>query len=438
MCRTDAIQIFNAGVNAVKPGALLPQYISVEGGNITIGNAAMPLTGINGIYLLSVGKAACAMAAEVERNLGERLTAGLVITKYGHSLPLQYCNITEAGHPVPDENSVAAAQKVKHFLQQVKSQSLLLCCISGGASSLLGDLADGITLDDMQQLSKSLLQCGATIHEINTVRKHLSTFKGGRLVQQANGANISSLIISDVLGDDISVIASGLTVADTSTFTDAWRILEQYNFINVCPLPIVRHIINGMQGKVPETPKPGEALFNKVVNNIIASNDVALQAALLKAQQLGYHAVIINSKMHGDAEAQAKQFVTTLLAYNGPKPACLLMGGETTVTIKGSGKGGRNQHFVLAALQTLLEQNIPVEKMPVILSGGTDGTDGPTDATGAFIDEDIVQAMQAKNLRPLPYLENNDAYNLFNQLGALLITGPTQTNVMDVVIGLIH
>jgi len=433
-----AKEIFTAGVEAVKPAVLMRQHLSLEGDVITAGGQKFNVSQLDTIYLFCFGKAAAAMAVEVENILGKKVRIALVVTKYGHMQPLKHYAFLEAGHPVPDNNSVVAAKAINLISKGFSPSSLILCCISGGASSLLGDIAPGITLDDVQQLSTLLLQCGADIYEINTVRKHISTLKGGRLIQQANNANVVSFIISDVLGDDLSVIASGPTVADPSTFKDAFKVLQKYDIVDECPLSIIRYIIEGMRGDIPETPKPDDALFNKVANNIIGSNHVALQAAVAKAQELGYHTVKVNSGLKGDAEAQAVLFVQQLLAYKGNKPACFLMGGETTVIVKGNGKGGRNQHFVLACINELVKLNVPAANIPVILSGGTDGTDGPTDAAGAFIDQGVVEAILVSGLHPATYLNNNDAYNFFRQVNALLITGPTQTNVMDIVVGLVH
>jgi hydroxypyruvate reductase len=433
----DAIKIFAAGVEAVKPGTLMPAYLKLGKTNITAGEHEYLLNGIDGIYVLAVGKAACAMAIEMEKILGRRISAGLVITKYGHALPLQYCTTIEAGHPLPDKNSVAAATHVVEFLKQLKPASLLLCCISGGASALLGDFVEGITLGDMQQLSALLLECGADIAEINTVRKHTFFLKGGQLVNHTNGARIACFIISDVPGDDLSIIASGLTVADASTFKDAWSVLEKYALLEKIPSPIINYLRAGLQGSKPETPKPGNGIFNNVHNFVTGSNLTALQAAALQATQLGYATQFVNTNLQGEAQLAAKEFVQQLQKYNGSKPACLLMGGETTVTIKGNGKGGRNQHFVLCALYELTRQSTLIGDTPVILSGGTDGTDGPTNAAGAYIDSAVVVNMESQLLNASMYIDRNDAYHFFNQLDALLVTGPTQTNVMDIVIGLL-
>ncbi|HWB24336.1 MAG TPA: DUF4147 domain-containing protein [Chitinophagaceae bacterium] len=433
----DAIAIFNAAVEAVTPAKLVPQHLTLYENILTVAGQKFNLQELDGLRLLCIGKAAAGMAKETESILGENIAGGLVITKHHHTVSSPYCATIEAGHPVPDENSVHAAHEVTAFVKAIKPGGLLLCCISGGASALLGDIAAGISLEDLQTLSTLLLQCGASIHEINTVRKHISTLKGGRLVQHTNGATLITLIISDVQGDDLSVIASGLTVEDGSTFVDAFRILKKYDLHDDCPLPVTRHIIEGMRGELQDTPKPGDAMFNNVHNSVIGNNALALQAAAKQAASLGYKVLVTDDDMHGDAGEKAKQFVSYLLE-NGPvSPTCLLMGGETTVKVKGAGKGGRNQHFVLACINELIRQNVPGDKWPVILSGGTDGTDGPTDAAGAFIFNGMFEEIKKMSLQPAECLANNDAYHFFKRLNALLVTGPTHTNVMDIVVAII-
>ena len=448
MSAQDAISIFNAGIDAVKPAMLIPQYLRLNNetfyaGSIPVdmkmldaGDATFALDDTE-TYVLCIGKAASAMALEVEKILGNKIKAGLVIIKNGHALPLQHCKTIEADHPVPGGNSMAAAKAVADFLKPLRPPWLLLCCISGGASALLADMAEGITLQDMQQLSALLLHSGADIYEINTVRKHLAFLKGGQLIKLSNGILVASLIISDVLGDDISVIASGLTVPDASTFADACNVLDKYGLSNKMPASVTDRLASGRAGMITETPKPGDAIFKRVTNTVLGSNNTALKAAAMYAAHLGYDVHIINDQLQGEAEQEAKKFVQLLLQHKGTKPACLLMGGETTVTVKGSGKGGRNQQFALAALCELQQQNITPEHMPIILSGGTDGTDGPTDAAGAYIDMNVFLTMQHLSLDTYKYLQNNDAYHFFRQTGGLISTGPTHTNVMDIIIGLI-
>ena len=438
MSRSDALEIFNAGVEAVKPGQLLPQYLQADKDVIHVCGKEFSLDIHRNIYLLSLGKAASAMALEAEKILDKKITDGLVITKYHHAIELSVCKTIEAGHPLPDSNSVKASVKLKQLLRNVTEHDLVIILISGGASALLTDTPPGLLLKDIQQTNQLLLQCGATIHEINIIRKHLSLLKGGQLIRYTNNATVVSLILSDVPGDDPDIIASGLTVADNSSFADAKRIVEYYNLENKLPSPVIKYLQNGLMGKIADTPKPGNELFKKTHSKIIGNNRTALHAAMNKAKELGYYPFIINDNLHGEADEKAKEFVQEILQYRGPLPACLLMGGETTVTIKSDGKGGRNHEVVLAALCELVKQNIVVEKFPVILSAGTDGTDGPTNAAGAMIDKSVFNQVKKITLHPENYLQRNDAYHFFKQVNGLIVTGPTQTNVMDIVVGLIN
>jgi len=431
-----ALAIFNAAVKAVQPSVLIPAHLQLKDDVLLIDGKNMPLKEYDGVYVLSVGKAASAMALEAEKILGTHIAAGLVVTKYEHSLPLRYCQTIEAGHPVPDENSWLAAINILSFLQPLTQHSLLLCFISGGASALIADVADGITLHDLQTLSTLLLQCGADIHEINTVRKHISYLKGGQLVNLAKGAAVFTFIISDVQGDDMSIIASGLTVADPSTFIDAWSVLEKYALVDRVSEAIIMRLQNGINNLI-ETPKPGSPAFAKVRNYIIGNNQVALNAAALQATLLGLTVLQVDDLLNGEARDAAVKFIQLILNYKGNKPACILAGGETTVTIKGNGKGGRNQEFVLASLIELMKLDMLETDFPVILSGGTDGTDGPTTAAGAVIDIDIFTNIIKTAKNPLKHLLNNDSFSFFEPLNALIDTGATQTNVMDILIAII-
>ncbi len=433
-----AISIFNTAVKAVQPQVLMPAYLKVTADILQIGGDNLLLNNFDGIYLLSVGKAASAMASEAEKIMADNLTAGLVVTKYQHSQPLRYCKTIEAGHPVPDENSLAAAHAINNFLACLTDKSLLLCCISGGASALIADCGAGIPLADMQAVSSLLLHSGADIHEINTVRKHLSFLKGGQLVRLAKGAAVYSLIISDVAGDDMSIIASGLTAADPSTFNDAWAVLGKYGLTQKTPTTARAHLLKGINGDVGETPKPGDALFAKVHNQPIGNNQVALRAAALQATALGFTVTTVDDLLTGEARVAAERFVHMLTSYTGKRPACFLAGGETTVSIRGTGKGGRNQEFALAALCKLIAAGIAPNYWPVILSAGTDGTDGPTEAAGAIVNiNDFLYVLKTPE-KAINFLENNDSFHFFEPLGALLNTGATQTNVMDIAIGLIY
>jgi glycerate-2-kinase len=380
------------------------------------------------------------MAVETEKIFGEYIRDGLVTTKYGHALTTRKIRIKEAAHPVPDENCIMAVAETRQLLNKVTPDDLIICLISGGASALWCDVPAGASLREIQTMFEELIKSGAAIGEINTVRKHLSCIKGGQLIRYCGGAKIISLIISDVPGDDLTVIASGPTVADASTFGDAYAVLLKYNLLSRLPQSISGHIEKGIQGMIEETPKPGDLLFKNTVNKIIGNNKIALLAAAGSAEALGYHTLIIPQLITGDAEEEAKKLITLAANYEGEKPVCILQGGETTVNVTGKGKGGRNQHFVLAALNELQKlQNENSSDEITILSGGTDGTDGPTDATGAVADRDTVNKAAQKNLSIQQYLNNHDAYHFFETTtGSLLITGPTQTNVMDIMMAIVE
>ena len=396
------------------------------------------LPAVRNLYIIGAGKAAAAMAAVTEALLGDRISAGVVVTKYGHSLPVERLKILEAAHPAPDKKSVQAVSRTLELLREATGEDVVLCLISGGASALWCDTPPGITLAEVQATFDQLVRCGASISEVNTVRKHLSGIKGGQLIRYCGGARVFSLVISDVPGDALDVIASGPTVADPSTFEDAWSVLVQYELTGLLPSPVVEHIHKGCRGVVPETPKPGDPIFRNCVSRVIGSNRVAVLAAEREARALGYFTQVVPGLVTGDAEAEARKLVAYAAGYKGEEPLCIIQGGETTVKVTGGGKGGRNQHFALAALKALQNEEEPISRNITILSGGTDGTDGPTDAAGGVADRHTQQVAAEKHLHPDRYLENHDAYHFLQQTGSLLMTGPTQTNVMDLMIALVN
>jgi glycerate 2-kinase len=437
--RQDALQIFNAAVGAVQPAHLLPLHLSVTSEAIIISNHIIPYHTFKNIYVVGAGKATAAMAVATEEVVGNYITDGLVITKYGHALLSKKIKIMEGAHPVPDENCILAVKATIQLLQKATKDDIVICLISGGASALWCDVPEGITLEEIQITFDRLIKSGAAIHEINTVRKHLSSIKGGQLVHYCNGAKLFSLIISDVPGDDVSVIASGPTVGDATTYTDAYAILIRYQLFQKLPGSIQSHISNGLQGIINDTPKPNNSLFHNTFNTIIASNAIAIQAAATEAKNLGYAVQINTTLITGDAEIEAKTLLTSAIQYSGTKPACILQGGETTVKVTGRGKGGRNQHFVLAALDELSnKQYTSFSNNILILSGGTDGTDGPTDATGAIGDKETILLTEDMALSVKTYLHDHNAYTFFQQTGGLIITGATQTNVMDVMLAIVY
>ncbi len=437
--REQALEIFNAAVAAVQPSQLLPRYLRVTGDGLWLHDRYFPFQEWENIYVIGAGKASAAMAWETEQILGDRIAQGVVVTKYDHALPLQRIKLIEAGHPVPDGNSLRAGQDILQVVQQAGEKDIIIALISGGASALLADLPPGVTINEVQQLFRLLLQCGATIEEMNAVRKHLSQIKGGQLSRAAYPATLVAFILSDVIGDPLHVIASGPTVPDPTTFADAYNVLQQYHLLPQIPDAIHQWLKNGRKGQPPETPKPGDPVFGTTTNYLVGTNRLALEAAAAKAKTLGYEPLIITDRLSGEAREKAAAFVQNLFKnlYRGNGPVCLLMGGETTVSIKGNGKGGRNQEFALAALCTWLKEGRDVDTMPIILSAGTDGTDGPTDAAGALIDAAMIDQVKQLQLKPEEALAQNDSYHFFQQAGGLVMTGATQTNVMDVVIALI-
>lgn len=421
MSREHAISIFRQAVAAVQPALLMKKNVQQHAGAIRIAGQMYQLPIGRPVWIFGAGKAAAAMALALEEILAGIPLQGLVITKYDHALPLQHITVMEAAHPVPDENGVQATSQMMTLMKQVQKNDLVLFLLSGGASALLADYPEGTTLVQIQTVFEMLLKSGATIHEINTVRKHLSTVKGGQLALQADTTAFCSLILSDVVGDDLHVIGSGPTVADPSTIADAVAIIQKYQ------LPIALHNIS-------DTPKPGHPRFNTIRNLLVGNNKIALEAAADKATELGYEVHILTTTATGEASEVAKQLIKQAVSWKGNHPVCLLAGGETTVTITGNGLGGRNQQLALAAAIELQDDYPGI----TLLSAGTDGTDGPTDAAGAIADAALMMLAKQKGLDAGHFFQQNDAYHFFEKTGGLLKTGPTQTNVMDIIVVIIN
>ena len=427
----NAIKIFHAAVAAVQPRQLLPHHLSLTSDVLTICGQTISRTHIRHLKLIAIGKAASAMAQEAESILGNAITHGLCITKHDHALPLRHCQTIEAGHPTPDDYSLQAGNAVRLLVADAHPDDVVILLLSGGASALLCDLPSDCTLQDLQRTTQLLVNSGAGIAQINTVRKHLSHLKGGGLARAAHPARLFTLVLSDVVGDELDAIASGPTVPDSTTFADAWNVVQQFNLAGQLPPNIRTHLQKGVQGQLPETPKAGDAAFEQTHTSIIGSNRMALQAAAAEAKRLGYAVQIIQENITANTVAVAQELVQAAVTYNGPLPACLLAGGETTLQVSGSGKGGRNQHFVLAALQAL--QTNPSPHHITVLSAGTDGTDGPTDAAGAVVSNtEMINSVELADC-----LSRFDAYHYFERHGGLIKTGPTQTNVMDVMVVLV-
>jgi hydroxypyruvate reductase len=429
--RGAARRVFAAALAAADPRAAMRRHLRVEGHWLLAGPARIDLASLRRVMVVGAGKAGAAMAGAVEEILGDRVAGGLVNVKSGHTAPLRRVRLCEAAHPVPDEAGVEGARRMLALLRDAGEGDLVIACISGGGSALLPLPSEGLGLPDKQEVTRRLLACGATIREINAVRKHLSAVKGGLLARAAAPAAVLACIVSDVIGDPLDAIASGPTAPDPTTFADALGILDRYGLRGKVPAAARAHLEAGARGERPETPKPGDPIFRRVTNVLVANGTQAVEAAELEANRLGLRALVLSTTVEGETREVARVHAAVareVRTFGRPvaPPACVISGGETTVTLRGKGKGGRNQEFVLAAALAL-------EGAPgaVVFSAGTDGTDGPTDAAGAVADGETCARARALGLDPQDHLDRNDAYPLFHALGDLVITGPTLTNVMD-------
>jgi glycerate 2-kinase len=431
--RIIAEQIFRAGVESVLPDRLISQELKLENNSIVVRDLNFPLEKIEKIYAIGAGKGSAKMASEVENILGSRIAGGHVVVKYGHSCNLKYIDVMEAGHPVPDINSYKAAKAILKIAAMAGRNDLVICLLSGGGSALLADYPEGSSAEEIILLNNLLVNCGAGIREINAVRKHLSAIKGGQLAKAVFPATLISLILSDVIGDALDVIGSGPTSPDPSTFRQAITVMEKYSLSQQVSARILNYLQEGEKSNHPETPKPGDQIFEKTTNVIIGNNLLALEASERKARELNLNTLIVSDKLQGDIQKVAEYIASVSLRFQErgdvEKPLCLLFGGEPTVKMTGTGLGGRNQH--LALLSANLVRNHPGV---TILSAGTDGTDGPTQAAGAVVDSDTIKDALSKNMFPDKYVEEFDSYNFFKTAGGHVITGPTMTNVMDIIV----
>jgi hydroxypyruvate reductase len=435
--RSQAQEIFRASLKRVDPYEAVRRFVRLDGSKLLLdekgeSETALDLQAFARIFVVGGGKATAPMVRAVEDILGDRVTKGIINVKYGFAEKLLRTEIIEAGHPLPDQKGWEGAQKIVDLLQSAGERDLVFSLISGGGSALLPLTARGISLAEKKALTQQLLECGATIEEINTLRKHLSLSKGGQLARAAFPATTVNLMLSDVVGDKMDVIASGPFVPDQSTFQEAWAIIEKYGLTDI-PESTKAHLLKGLEGKIPETPKAGDVVFSRVRNRIVGSNLLALEAAKEEAERLGYRTLILSSTVEGETKEVARvhtAIAREILASGQPLrvPACVISGGETTVTIRGQGLGGRNQEFCLAAALDLTD----LPPRVVVLSGGTDGNDGPTPAAGALVDKHTVQRGIEAGMKAAEFLRNNDSFHFFEKTGELLITGPTKTNVMDV------
>jgi glycerate 2-kinase len=436
----DLENIYWDAVREVDPEGLIQSRVKKDGRTLLIHGQdtkiSEDLSRYKQVIVLGIGKASARMAAAMESILGDELSAGFIITKYGHGCKLRKIQVMEAGHPVPDENSLEGARILSQMASTADVHTLIINLISGGGSSLLCLPADGISLEDKRQTTKALLASGADIEEMNCIRKHISKVKGGGLAKIASPARLINLILSDVIGDRIDTIASGITAPDHTTFQDALSIVRKYALEDKLPPAVRDHLVCGGEGKIPETPKAGDPVFSNTVNIILGNNTLAVNAARKTAERLGYDARILSTTLAGEASEAGSYFAQLAKVIDSgksgiAKPAAIIAGGETTVTIRGKGKGGRNQEMALAyAIE--LHRIYPGSRNIFFLSAGTDGSDGPTDAAGAFVKPALMEKMKAISAQAAACLVDNDSYHFFRDTGDLFTTGPTYTNVCDI------
>jgi hydroxypyruvate reductase len=419
---------------SVNPGRAVKNLVSLRNSRLIIEAKTYDLDNFANIYLVGFGKASYPMAQSIIDILGEYFSSGVIITK---SVPSNLTfshtqlKIIKGSHPIPDERSVVGANEIINFLNSTTENDLVIFLVSGGGSALLTCPVADVKLEHLQALTHSLLDCGANINEINTLRKHLSRVKGGGLARLAAPSWVVTLLLSDVVGDPLDVIASGPTVPDLTTYEDAFSVLRKYRLEDSLPRQILDHLHKGKLGKIPDTPKEGDPIFKKVQNVIIGNNYTAANSAMQQARQEGFNSLLLTTSLEGEARAAGSLFaaITRQIDTTGepiPRPACVIAGGETTVTIAGNGKGGRNQELALSIVD-----KIAGIRDIMLVTLATDGEDGPTDAAGAVVTGNTLKRAIAKGLDPLDFLNRNDSYHFFNFLEDNLKPGPTGTNVCD-------
>lgn len=431
--RQQLERIFGAGLAAVAPDAALRRHVRREGDALCVDGEVWPLPERGRVLAVGAGKGAAPLAKALEELLGDRIDEGAIIVKYGHGMALERIQTYEAAHPVPDAAGQAATRHILRLVEGAGAEDLVICLFTGGASALTPAPVAGVTLEDMQRLTASLLACGASIQEMNAFRKHLSVFGGGQLARAAAPARVLSFLVSDVVGDDMGVIASGPTSPDASTFGECLQLMARYGLEERLPPALVRCLRDGAAGRRPETPKADDPLFRQVCTRIVAGNGQALAAAAQAAQDMGMVVQVRERPYTGEARECAVQLVKEAQAAarrlgGAGRRVCYLAGGECTVTLRGTGRGGRNQEMALAAALHLREAG---DSRVTALFAGTDGTDGPTDAAGGFA---AGAALAGRETEARELLEQNDSYTALERGGLLLRTGPTLTNVMDMAI----
>ena len=432
----SAKTIFKAAISAGNPEKCVNENLKIKRNKLLVTGSKkyIDLSLIKSVIVVGAGKATANMAKAIENiflNVNLPLS-GIISVKYGYSTPLERIRIIEAGHPFPDNEGKKAAEMIVKLLKNAGKDDLVISLISGGGSALLPSPSKGISMRDKIKTTELLLQCGADIEEINVIRKHISQIKGGRLAQYAFPAKVINFLLSDVLGDRMDIIASGPFVPDTSTFEQAQEILKKYNIDNKIPESVMKYIEEGSTGRKEETPKKDNPVFQQVITRIIGSNKNILYTAKASSERLGFSTLLLSSVIKGEARELGTFLASIAIEIKKnkhpiPPPACIIAGGETTVKVKGTGIGGRNQECALSAAKSISEiENI------LVFCAGTDGTDGPTDAAGAYCTGKTVKTGIQTGLDIDTFLAQNDSYNYFKKTDGLIITGPTKTNLMDI------
>jgi hydroxypyruvate reductase len=436
--RAPILTVLDAALAAVDPYAATRDFLKRDGDTLFAGDRTYNLAALQRVFVLGAGKAGAPMAQAVESVLSDRIHAGHVVVKTGHTAPTTQVTLAEASHPRPDAAGVAAGRRILALVEEAGPNDLVIALLSGGGSALLVGPAPGITLGDLQALTDALLASGATIQEVNCLRKHCESLKGGQLARAAAPATLLTLALSDVVGSPLDVIASGPTVPDATTWDDAWTIVRRYALTDRLPESIVRRLRAGLAGEIPDTPKPGDPLFDRTHTVVVADNRVAALAAQQRAAELGYATLLLTTYLEGEAAQVGRVAVALgreIQASAAPlaPPACVILGGETTVTLGTSpGRGGRNQELALSAALAL-DGNDGINDGITVVSLATDGTDGPTDSAGGIADGATAARGRALGLDPEHHLRSHDAYPFLQATHDLLLTGPTQTNVNDLV-----
>ncbi len=434
--RETATLIFQEALKAGDVHTLVPQALHLDGSRLTVQGGPFDLEKVDRLLVVGGGKASGAMAESVEAILGPRVSEGIVVVKAGDPSRTSRVRLVHAGHPIPDYAGLQGAQEILCLVQSATAQDLIICLLSGGGSALLPAPVPTITLGEKREVTRLLLEAGAPIGELNVVRKHLSTLKGGQLARAVSPAPLLTLILSDVIGDLLDVIASGPTVPDPSTYAEAVGILRRSGLEARTPPMVLAHLSRGAGGMIPETPKASDPVFVNVTNCVIGNNSLLTDRAGEVARGRGLAPILHSVGLQGEAREVARQLVAAARKIRDEKPealpVCLIAGGETTVTVRGTGRGGRCQEFCLAAAIELQGQ-LGI----TMLAAGSDGGDGPTDAAGAIADGTTITRAQKMGFDAQSFLEQNDSYTFFSQLGDLIITGPTRTNLMDLYLCLI-